>query len=108
MKRSLFCIACTLPLWLSACAPGFIYTDITSPLGRNMHGTKITDKSGTSGGFQVNVPLDRANLSGSWAGLAVADAAKNGGITKVSYGDERLISILGGLFSRRTVTVYGE
>ena len=92
----------------SACMRGIIYTDVTYPLISNFNGTPVSEKVGIAQSDEVRIPLTRGSLNAAWSTRAIADAARQGGLTKVHYADERTLEILLGVWRRRTIQVYGE
>jgi hypothetical protein len=106
--RSPALLICTLAALLGGCTSGFIYSDVTEPVGSNMDHTVVSDKSGSSSSSAVIIPTGRINLIGAWSDRSIGEAAKNGPISVIHYADQRTLSILGGLWSRTTVTVYGD
>jgi hypothetical protein len=76
---------------------GFVYTDVSGPVGAtsNTAGTKMGQA--TSTGIICVATGDSS----------IKTAAANGGITKISHVDYHTTSVLG-LYTKTTVTVYGE
>jgi hypothetical protein len=95
-------------VFLTGCAPGFIYTDITRPECRDMRGTKLGSLSAGGGAKQVNIPITRVDLSAEWDSKAIGDIAKANGISVVYSCDERTLSVLGGIWRKEEILVYGE
>ena len=77
---------------------GGLYTDINLPLG--ISSNTVGSKVGTSEAIGVLglVAIGDASIN---------EAAKNGGVSKISHVDQQVYSILG-LFGRYTTYVYGE
>lgn len=99
--------ALVLPaLLLAGCTtPGFLYTDITQPLTRDMDRTPRAEAVAANGARAFREPFTRVRAE--WSGYGLGKAAREGGIDVVHYADIRRQSILGGLFSRTTIEVYG-
>ncbi|MFN8391108.1 MAG: hypothetical protein U0136_12530 [Bdellovibrionota bacterium] len=108
LTRTKFVLRLFVVSSMTACAPGLIYTDVTSPLTRNLDNARIGTKSGSTSTTELSIPLNRGSISGAFESRAIGDAAQNGGLTTLYYADERLISVLGGLWKKRTVTVHGD
>lgn len=94
---------------LAACsAPGLLYTDVTRPLTLDMQETVLT------AGFAVGIrnafrePITRAGLSAEWNSGAPGQAARAGGLEAMHYADVRRQSVLGGLWGRTTIVMYGN
>lgn len=91
---------------LAGCTtPGFLYTDITQPLTRDMDQTPRAESVASNGARAFREPFTRVRAE--WSGYGLGKAAREGGIDVVHYADIRRQSILGGLFSRTTIEVYG-
>jgi hypothetical protein len=96
-----------LSIICSACAPGFIYTDITEPLVTNMRDTQYSATRGKGYSLEFKEPLTIVGLRTQIASQAIGDVAKNEGLSKIAYADIRTKSILGGIWSKKTLLVYG-
>lgn len=92
---------------LTGCAPGFIYTDITRPFTTDMVETPRGSATGHAATMQLKDPVTRVRLSAEWRSRAIGDAIERGQLEKAYYADLRTLSILGGLWSKREVIVYG-
>jgi len=64
-------------------------------------------KVGTATAWNLVAPRTSDTLSGGWGDVSLVAAARNGGITKISYADYEMLSILG-IYNRATVYAYGE
>ena len=93
---------------LSACAPGLIYSDIVRPECTDMRGTGLGTKVGRSGSFKVDIPTSRIDITAERGSKAFGDIAKENNFTKFYSCDERTISILGGLFRKEELILYGD
>lgn len=103
MKKSIFILLLVVgfAITMSSCSVGMvgaIYTDYTAPTiaTANTVGTKV----GESSSFDV---LGLVSIGDG----GIAEAAKNGGITKISHVDTKTTSILH-LFTSVKTYVYGE
>jgi hypothetical protein len=104
--RRLSILAIPLALLLTGCTtPGLLYTDITQPLTRDMNRTPRAEAFAANGSNAFREPFTRVRAE--WSGYGLGKAARQGGIDVVHYADIRRQSILGGLFSRTTIEVYG-
>ena len=77
---------------------GSIYTDVTTPVEATANGV------GTKVGTSEVVGILGLVATGD---AGINEAAKNGGISKISHVDRHVMSILG-LYAKYTVYVYGE
>ncbi len=94
---------------LTGCsAPGLLYTDVTRPLTLDMQETVLT--AGFAVGIQntVREPITRAGLTAEWNSGAPGQAARAGGLEAMHYADVRRQSLLGGLWGRTTIVMYGN
>ena len=87
---------------------GLLYTNVVVPLDVNMNETPIGKRKGRSELTRVVEPLTGAQVSVEIDSIAIADAARKAGLTKVYYADIQIKEILFGIFQQRTVLVYGE
>ena len=72
-----------------------------------MENTPSTGKHSSAGLKQLSIPrIPGARMV--WSSNSIADAAAKNGITKVQYCDKKRFSILGGVWSTDSITVYGE
>lgn len=90
------------------CAYGFIYTDVTTPLTLNMNQAQTADNSGVSGYYSIQEPISGYGVKVEWASHGIGDIAKNYNINTVHYADIRHRSLLGGLWQKKEVIVYGQ
>ncbi len=99
-----------LALLLStSCTYGFIYTDISEPLVRNMDATPNPKNAKTVslGQLKLEEPFTPVGLRVEVNSNAIGEAARQHGIEDIYYADLRTISILGGIFQMRSVYVTG-
>ncbi len=92
----------------SGCTPGFLYTNIRTPLVHDMVRTPRGSTKADLSAHHIEEPLTSANLSADWNSFAIGEAAKEAGLEKAYFADLHTISIFGGLYRRRTVEVWGE
>ena len=80
---------------------GCLYTDVIVPLDIDADKTVIGSKVGTSACQSVLWLI-------AWGDASSEAAAKNGNISVVNHMDQKVFSILFGLYSKSTTIVYGE
>jgi len=89
----------------TGCVSGWVYTDITVPVVTNMNHTPRNSR-------QVELSSHDIKFRGiTWAEInsrAIADAAKQYGLSTIHFADQRTISFFGGIYRRRSVLVWGE
>jgi hypothetical protein len=94
---------------LTACsAPGLLYTDVTRPLTLDMQETMLTATFAVGTQNIFREPITRAGLTAEWTSGAPGQAARAGGLEAVHYADVRRQSLLGGLWGRTTIVLYGN
>jgi hypothetical protein len=81
--------------------PGCLFTDVKVPLDTNLEETQLGSKVGeaTSEGVLWLV---------AWGDSGTQAAAKDGGITTLRHADQKVFSVLFGLYSKQTTVVYGD
>ena len=96
--------------WSIGCAPakGWLYTDTVEPFCTNMHNTPVGERVGVANTKQLKIPYLAPGLTAVWSSNALADAARNAGITKLQYCDLYTWSLLGGIWQQDNIIVYGE
>jgi TRL (tRNA-associated locus)-like protein len=84
-------------LFLSGC----LFADVMIPLDTNLDETKLGTKTGESTSQAVLWLV-------AWGDSGTHAAAQAAGITTILHADQRIFSVLFGLYSKRTVVVYGD
>jgi hypothetical protein len=92
----------------SGCAPGFIYTNVTTPYCKNLRGTELGSGEGVGSTKKISLPTGRIDFTAEWDSRGIHDVAAANGILEVMGCDQRRLSILGGLYSSRHINVYGR
>ena len=80
---------------------GCIYSNIKTPLDRDLDRTEMGTKVGEASMYSVLWLV-------SWGDSSTAAAATDGGITTVNHLDMQVFSVLFGLYSRTTTIAYGN
>ncbi|MEW5733367.1 MAG: TRL domain-containing protein [Thermodesulfobacteriota bacterium] len=88
-------------LLAAALVAGCAVSDIKTPLDLNLDRTELGSKTGVATAYSVLWLF-------AWGNAGYAEAAKNGGITVMRHADQETFAILGGLFTRWRVVVYGD
>jgi hypothetical protein len=92
----------------SACTNGVIYTRTTRPLVRNMNHTARASEKVYGNSQLIKEPISGSGVSIEWASHALGDVAKKEGLYQIHYADIETLSILGGIYRKKTLIVYGE
>ena len=95
-------------LLCSSCAPGFIYTNTVRPFCTNMRNTELGTKVAKGASYRAKVPTSSLDLTAEWSSRAIGDIAKQNNIETINFCDKKTISILGGIFRKEQMIVYGE
>jgi len=90
-----------LLLGLACLTSGCLFTDVKIPLDTNLEQTKLGDKTGESSSQSVLWLV-------AWGDSSTQAAAQAAGITTILHADQRVFSVLFGLYSKQTTVVYGE
>ena len=107
-KISLFLFICMFFAICSGCSQGIIYTNATVPLVINMHNTPVGNTSATMSSRQIREPVSGFGISTEWNSRAIGDAAKHAGLSQINFADMHTFSILGGIWKKQTVQVWGK
>jgi len=107
-KILFFLFICMFFAICSGCMQGLIYTNATVPLVINMHNTPVGNKSATMSSRQIREPVSGLGISTEWNSRAIGDAAKRSGLTQINFADTHIFSILGGIWRKQTVQVWGK
>lgn len=97
MKKALLVLSSLLCLSLQSC----MLTSIQVPLDTDLQQTDLGDKVGESS-YQSVLGLV------AWGDAGTQAAAKNGNIQTLSHADQKIFSLLWGLYFKQTTVVYGK
>lgn len=86
-----------ITVMLSGCA----YTHIQTPMDRDYANTQLGTKEGSASNRTVLYLV-------AWGDAGSKAAAENGNITIIRHADQRIFSILFGLYTKVTTVVYGD
>lgn len=81
--------------------PGCLLTNIKTPLDTDLDRTQLGAKVGEASTQSILWAV-------AWGDAGTQAAARNGNITTVKHADQKIFTILGGLYSRYTTVVYGD
>ncbi|MEM7165605.1 MAG: TRL domain-containing protein [Planctomycetota bacterium] len=91
-----FLLTCVLTL-----CSGCVFVDVKTPLDTDLNRTQLGSKEGRAHS-QVILGLI------AWGDAGTQAAAAQGGITTINHADMEVFSILGPLYSKQTLVVYGD
>ena len=80
---------------------GCVFTSVKIPLDTNLEETKLGTKTGEATSESVLWLV-------AWGDSGTQAAALNGGITTLLHADQKIFSVLFGLYSKQTTVVYGD
>ncbi len=84
-----------------ALAPGCLYANIKIPLDRDLDQTQLGSKVGSAKIYSILWLF-------AWGDAGTQAAAAAGGIKTVNLADQKILSILFGLYYEQTTIVYGD
>ena len=73
-----------------------------------MRSTPTATSVARGGTYKVEIPVTRIDMSAEWNSRAIGEVAKRQGIETVYFCDQRTLSILGGIYRKREIIVYGK
>lgn len=88
-------------LLLMPALPGCVYMNIRIPLDTNLDRTELGEGTGASS-------LRSVLWMVAWGDAGIHAAARQGNLRVIHHADQQALSILGGLYYKRTTIVYGE
>ena len=91
----------SLLLGLTCLTSGCLFTDVKIPLDTNLEETKLGSKTGESSSQSVLWMV-------AWGDSGAQAAAQAAGITTLLHADQKVFSVLFGLYSKQTTVVYGD
>ena len=80
---------------------GCVYSSVKIPLDIDLNQTQLGTKVGESTSKSVLWAV-------AWGDSGMQAAAENGGITTLLHADQKIYTILFGLYSKQTTVVYGD
>jgi len=107
MAKSYICLM-LVSVALGGCARGFIYTNTTTPYCTDLRGTKLGSNTGTGSTKRVSIPVGQVDLTAVWSSRGLHDAALSHGLKTINACDEHMVSVLGGIWRKQEILVYGE
>lgn len=89
---------------LAGCTHGMLFTAVTEPATLEFHHTPVGSKTCTLANHRV----EYNRVSVEWDASRVKDLALQVGMTNIYYADLRTVSILRGVYRKKTLIVYGD
>lgn len=102
-------LVAVLALVMSGCAgQGVLYTRVISPHSLDFRNAPIGSKTCRINEHILKEPFSGAGLSASFTSRIVEEAAHTAGITNLYYADLETLSILKGIYQRKTLILCGD
>ncbi|MCM8533685.1 MAG: TRL-like family protein [Lentisphaeraceae bacterium] len=102
-------ILCVLFCLCTSCAiNGRLYTKKVVPFTENFKETPVGSKVCYIDDFKIQEPLSGYNVSAEWMRSNLLKEAQKAGMSEIYYADMETFSILLGIWTKRTLIVYGE
>ena len=92
----------------AATAPGRIYTNVVRPYSIDFKETPVGSKHCEIDLHSVQEPFSARGITVEWTSGEILAAAEKAGIDHIYYTEERVLSILFGVYERRRLIVYGD
>ncbi|MEK7269736.1 MAG: TRL domain-containing protein [Planctomycetota bacterium] len=95
---------------LAGCSglPGRIYTNVVLPESTDFQNTPVGSKRCVLNEHQIKVPVDRQSVTAEWTTGLIQAASKEAGITRITYTEQEILSVLFGLYTRRRLIIHGD
>ena len=92
----LLAIACAIFL-----CSGCVYTDVKTPFDNDLNRTQLGSKVGRAHSQSILGLV-------AWGDASTQAAAQEGGLTTINHADMEIFSILGPVYAKQTLVVYGD
>jgi hypothetical protein len=100
-----------LSLATAGCAgpgQGMLYTRVVSPYSTDFHATPAGSKTCRVHEHIFKDPVGGTHVSVDYTLRVVQESARDAGITNLYYGDLETLSVLGGMYERKTLILSGD
>ena len=111
--RFLFPLLATL--LLSGCSgigstlvQGNIYTNVVQPYSTDFRDSPVGSKRCILDEYQFREPVSGYGVSVEWSAGRILAAAKEAGISRISYTEMQTLSVLMGIYRRQRLIIYGD
>jgi hypothetical protein len=92
----------------SSLAQGQLYTNVVQPYATDFHATPVGSKRCVLDEHQLREPVSGYGVSVEWTSGRILAAAREAGITRISYTEMQTVSFLLGIYRRQRLLVYGD
>lgn len=98
-----------LGLATAGCAgQGMLYTRVVNPYSHDFHATPVGAKTCRVNEHVLRDPVGGTHVSIDFTLRVVQEAAREAGITHLYYADLETLSILSGMYQRKTLILCGD
>jgi len=87
---------------------GRLYTSKTVTFSEDFKETPVGSKVCYVDDFKVQEPISGYNVNAQWMTSSVIEKARQAGITKIYYADLKVFTVLMGVYSKKTLVIYGD
>ncbi|MEI7435643.1 MAG: hypothetical protein WCL16_02405 [bacterium] len=87
---------------------GLLYTRVVKPYSYDFDGTPTGVKICRVNEHMLREPITRANLSVSFTSRIVEQASRAAGITNLYFADIETLSVLKGIYVKKTLIIHGD
>ena len=107
--RRIALLAVLLCAGAAGCAGrGLVFTRVVEPYLTDFRNTAVGSKSCRVNEHTLREPVSGYNVSVTYSLPALQKAARDAGIEKLSHADLETLSILDGIYERKTLILYGD
>jgi len=109
VMRLLRMLFTTLSLATAGCAgEGLLYTRVVSPYSNDFHSTPTGTKTCRVNEHIFREPFTSTDVSVNFTSSIVEEATRTTGMTNLYYADIETLSILNGIYQRKTLILCGD
>lgn len=102
------CITALVLMTAGCVGQGLFYTRVVSPYSHDFHNTPVGGKTCRVNEHSLKEPFSGAGVSASFTSRVVEEAAHAAGITNLYYADLETLSVLKGVYARKTLILCGD
>ncbi|OGV66024.1 MAG: hypothetical protein A2283_08540 [Lentisphaerae bacterium RIFOXYA12_FULL_48_11] len=101
---------CTVLLFLcvGCVAQGRLYTKVVLPYSTDFQDAPSGTKACRIAEHRLKEPYTGAGITATWTSRVLEEATRNAGITNIYYADLETLSVLNGIYLKKTLIIYGD
>lgn len=92
----------------SSSLQGNIYTNVVQPYSTDFRDSPVGSRRCVLDEYQFREPVSGYGVSVEWTAGRVLAAARQAGISRISYTEMQTLSILMGIYRRQRLIIYGD